>query len=544
MAAICGTSFEELTDGQSIANLDLFTQVSGAVASNAYAHAGAISAKAAPGEWFGIDPFSPSQEVVPTTLYLDFRFRVAANPSPDDESVFDLERFGGAPSHALWLTTAGKLAWAYDGGGAPSYIDTGGTSVTTGAFNRAEVKLVIDASVGGMEVKLNGVTQFSNFTEDTASAGTAISLYFGPYWGGDQEIYYDSLRVRTDRYPSEVDEHLIWDSDGETLDDFRRVDTAVLSTDHVDSGTYAVKVPAGDWIDSGYFPVQTTLYARFRVYIPALPSIEVSVVEGNAGASEDRLNLRVKTDGKLTWEIDSLGPVATSSVTVVTGAFNTFELKYVIHASSGGLEVTLNDVLAFSSLASNTSAEIPLNNLLFGPWQGGGQDFYYDSIEIRDAPFPTAVSMHDRVDLSWLGSLLARDRLPVTWQSSIIQVETHDRIPAIWGTGLRRRDRAPFSSGRLIARRDQLPLEWAGFPADELFIHWTVDSTPTWFQALPVRWLVHGTVSPATSEFLPITWNVARPVADLQVVWTVVPADLFDASQKDQQRPVSVATLT
>jgi hypothetical protein len=97
----------------------------------------------------------------------------------------------------VWIRTDGTFAWSLLGGG---YVATGATPLPLNQWNLLETRVRAHASAGGVELKLNNITEFTSLGTDTSAIGS-ISISFGPRDGGGQSIYYDDIQVSNSAYP-------------------------------------------------------------------------------------------------------------------------------------------------------------------------------------------------------------------------------------------------------------------------------------------------------------------------------------------------------
>jgi len=130
------------------------------------------------------------------TLFLRGYAYMAAYPS-SDTTIWETRTSAAAIINQLWITTTGTLAFAYNNG---AYVATSTGFFIPGQWNLIETKLVRSATVGGMELKLNGVTEFTSFGTNTGAV-TQCQLTYGPYQGGGQAINFDDILVLTGSYP-------------------------------------------------------------------------------------------------------------------------------------------------------------------------------------------------------------------------------------------------------------------------------------------------------------------------------------------------------
>lgn len=141
------------------------------------------------------------------TVFVRFYFKASAFPT------HTVPICGFATSNAfakvnLMLNTNGTLGWFF--GTIPSSSTTSGaTPIDTSGWNFIEIKFFRDASAGGLEVFLNGVLQFSDFTSSpNTTAGTAATTMIF-YFGNDlnqngsqsgEDMYFDDMAVATGAY--------------------------------------------------------------------------------------------------------------------------------------------------------------------------------------------------------------------------------------------------------------------------------------------------------------------------------------------------------
>lgn len=135
-----------------------------------------------------------------SSSYRDAYFRgyvyLSALPSIDT-IIWETRTNASAIQNQLWITTTGTLAYAFNNG---AYIATSSGTFILGQWNLVETHVVISATVGGMELQLNGTTEFTSFATNT---GTDVPQRwtFGPYKGGGQAINYDDIRIGITSYP-------------------------------------------------------------------------------------------------------------------------------------------------------------------------------------------------------------------------------------------------------------------------------------------------------------------------------------------------------
>lgn len=88
------------------------------------------------------------------------------------------------------------------------YNYAGGANLATGTIPLAlntwyliEVKIVNAAGTGGMEVKIDNVVQFSDFTHTTNVTGTIDNFVFGANICCSWDLYYDDILLSSSAYP-------------------------------------------------------------------------------------------------------------------------------------------------------------------------------------------------------------------------------------------------------------------------------------------------------------------------------------------------------
>lgn len=116
------------------------------------------------------------------TTVLRCYFRVTSNPTNTVPVLLVANSTSAsARGFRLYLTTAGKIGWGFNTTFGDSPDGTGADSVSLTDWNLLEVKMVRDATVGGMEIFLNGVQQVSDFTHSTTSgiSATTLTAFFG-----------------------------------------------------------------------------------------------------------------------------------------------------------------------------------------------------------------------------------------------------------------------------------------------------------------------------------------------------------------------------
>lgn len=141
-----------------------------------------------------------------STLFVRGYFKASAFPT-NDITILGFGTSAAFPRINIFLNTDGTIGWF--NGSLPSAPTLSGSGViSTSAWNLIELKFVRDAAVGGVEVYLNGVLQFSTFVTSTTTGTSATSMVF--YFGNDLnqggsnisgvDVYWDDMAVATGAY--------------------------------------------------------------------------------------------------------------------------------------------------------------------------------------------------------------------------------------------------------------------------------------------------------------------------------------------------------
>lgn len=145
-----------------------------------------------------------------TTRFIRFAFKASSNPS-SPVIIFGSNSSSNSPTARgfhVWLNTNGTLGWAFDLGESGP-VASGSDPILLGQWNLIEVKMVRDAAVGGMEIKLNEVVQVSSFaTSTTTNTSLTVATF---YWGNDifqatssgETFFFDDFAYATDAYPGD-----------------------------------------------------------------------------------------------------------------------------------------------------------------------------------------------------------------------------------------------------------------------------------------------------------------------------------------------------
>jgi hypothetical protein len=132
-------------------------------------------------------------------VYVRLYFRVAALPSVRTRIWRTGNQVGGGDQLQVSLNTDGTVSFIYNG----TVENTGADAISLGVWNLLELHFVRDTSVGGMEVFLNSVLQFTRFNLNTFTAGGTANnadFWFGPQDGGGQDMFFDDMAAAKSGY--------------------------------------------------------------------------------------------------------------------------------------------------------------------------------------------------------------------------------------------------------------------------------------------------------------------------------------------------------
>lgn len=138
---------------------------------------------------------------VALTLSTDYYVRLFLYATSNPSAQFNLVtcQTSGAVGVTLHVTTDGKLAWSYNNG---AVVNTGADSIALSTWNLIQYRCARNASTGGAEVKLNGVTQFSAFSTNTSGVvSDRVAFACGATCG--ITIWVDDVQIRNDAYPAD-----------------------------------------------------------------------------------------------------------------------------------------------------------------------------------------------------------------------------------------------------------------------------------------------------------------------------------------------------
>jgi hypothetical protein len=146
---------------------------------------------------------------IAATVFSRIYFKAAAHPT-NGVVIAGWGTSSILPRVNIFLNADGTVGWA--NGSLPSSPTVSGSSViSTSDWNRLDIKFVRDAAVGGVEVYLNGVLQFTDLNQSTTSGTSASAMYW--YFGNDLsqpgtnqsgiDIFFDDMAVGTVAYIEE-----------------------------------------------------------------------------------------------------------------------------------------------------------------------------------------------------------------------------------------------------------------------------------------------------------------------------------------------------
>lgn len=164
----------------------------------------------------------------------------------------------------------------------------------------------------------------------------------------------------------------------------------------VRTGGYAAKFPTGGaaaFRESKTGLNLATSFARFYLNVASFPSTERIVLSSDPSSDVDIIRLYLTTAGKIKVTNFSTGSnvtLGTGTAVLNTGAgvWNLIEVKTVISAGSGIVEVLVNGVTdqTYTGLTNNARGNV--DRYAFGPGDGDpGVDEYFDDLAIDDAAY-------------------------------------------------------------------------------------------------------------------------------------------------------------
>jgi hypothetical protein len=139
-----------------------------------------------------------------STVYTRMYF-FNANTSPKliNEPIFASLTAAQAAINTLYLKSDNKLKWCFGSvSSGCTAIATGTTVLPDQTWILLETKQVIDPVVGGMEVKINGIVEFTSFGTNT-SGNNIDQFIYGPFTNDNNNAYYylfDDLALSDSSY--------------------------------------------------------------------------------------------------------------------------------------------------------------------------------------------------------------------------------------------------------------------------------------------------------------------------------------------------------
>lgn len=139
----------------------------------------------------------------PTTMFARFQFQYllsdGVSASFPHSVAYGFRAAGSHPHICIFITAAFKLAWG--NASCTSAVATGSTVLSASTWYLVEVKMVLSATVGGVELKINGNTEFTSLGSNTGTS-TFTSFGIGP---GDPVVingfdFFDDIMVCTGAY--------------------------------------------------------------------------------------------------------------------------------------------------------------------------------------------------------------------------------------------------------------------------------------------------------------------------------------------------------
>jgi len=123
-------------------------------------------------------------------------------PTSLDHIIFEPLNGSQANTLRLWMKTDGTTYFNFNAARATSIIASGSTILTGGTWYVLEVKWVNSATVGGVELKINGTVEFSSFGTNTSGQGNFDQFIYGAddAGGGAGNFYYDDLAISDSGY--------------------------------------------------------------------------------------------------------------------------------------------------------------------------------------------------------------------------------------------------------------------------------------------------------------------------------------------------------
>lgn len=139
----------------------------------------------------------------PTTMFARFQFQYLTADGPASSFphsiAYGFRAVGSHPHICIFITSAFKLAWG--NASCTVAVATGTTVLTASTWYKIDAKMVLSTTVGGVELKINDVVEFTSLGSNTGSS-TFTALGLGP---GDPVVinaadFFDDIMVCTGSY--------------------------------------------------------------------------------------------------------------------------------------------------------------------------------------------------------------------------------------------------------------------------------------------------------------------------------------------------------
>jgi hypothetical protein len=134
-----------------------------------------------------------------TTIYVRFNWRIETTITNNWAVVTPANAAASHFIEIMRVNASGKLCWTLDN---LTCIATGTTTVNGNTWYLIEAKFVISPTVGGVELKVNGNTEFTSLGTNTSAVGTWDFVQFGPDCGntGTVDTSTDNFMVCSGAY--------------------------------------------------------------------------------------------------------------------------------------------------------------------------------------------------------------------------------------------------------------------------------------------------------------------------------------------------------
>ncbi len=165
--------------------------------------------------------------------------------------------------------------------------------------------------------------------------------------------------------------------------------TPAVSQATVRSGAYSLKTNGSNvsFLALPNYTAQSSVYARAYINFAALPSANNPIMQAFAGSNAVS-TLMLNTDGKLTIKNGGSSGVTlgTSTVALSAGTWYRIDLKTVVSATAGIIELRIDGSVAVSSSNINTGTS-NITGVGYGP-RSASQDIFWDDIIEDGGAYP------------------------------------------------------------------------------------------------------------------------------------------------------------